>query len=50
MGFWKVLHPLKIQDLPDEALIGMTATKDDPWMSPTSARFFPFHWKMMMFR
>jgi hypothetical protein len=47
MGFWKAFRPLKIQDLPDEALIGMT--KNDPWMSPTSARFSPFHWKMVMF-
>jgi hypothetical protein len=50
MGFWKVFRPLKIQDLLDEARIGMTTmTKDDPWMSPASARFSPFHWKMVMF-
>jgi hypothetical protein len=42
MGFWKAFRPLKIQDLLDEAPIGMTTTKDDPWMSPTSARFLHF--------
>jgi hypothetical protein len=43
MNFAKAFRPLKIQDLPDEASIGMTATKDDPWMSPTNARFLPLY-------
>jgi hypothetical protein len=40
--FSKAFRPLRTQDLPDIALIGMTATKVDPWMSPTDARFSSF--------
>jgi hypothetical protein len=38
----KAFRPLRIQDLPENASIGRTATKDDPWMSATDARFFSF--------